>query len=112
MHVLGLAISVVGVVMLISLLVLHVRCYGRFVRHLEANHRDHWNSIGSPVQFEDEPQYGSIGYAKYFSTRRYAELGDADLSALGDRVRNMRKWNFVSLAVIVFGTSIASGDIG
>jgi len=111
MHALGIAIAVVGAVLFIALLVRHLRCYGRFLRHLEANHRDHWNSIGSPVQFEDEPQYGSIGYAKYFSTRRYAELGDAELSALGDQVCNKRKWLFVSLAVIVFGTSIASGDI-
>ncbi len=112
MYALGIVIAIAGAIMLITQLVLHVRYYGRFVRYLEVNHHDHWNTIGSPVQFEDEPRYGAIGYAKYFSSRLYAGLGDVELSKLGDQVRGKRKWMFVSLFIIICGVSIATGKVG
>jgi hypothetical protein len=112
MYALGIGIAVIGAVLLIATNVVHMRQYGRFLKHLEKHHPEHWTSIGSPVQFEDEPQFGSIGYAQYFSGRRYADLGDAELSNLGDQVRGKRKWMFVCLAILVLGVSAATGEIG
>lgn len=69
MFALGIGIAVIGAALLIALNVIHMRRYGRFLKHLEKHHTEHWTSIGSPLQFEDEPQFGSIGYAQYFSGR-------------------------------------------
>ena len=111
MHVLGIIIGVFGTVSLLALNVVYVRRYGRFVRYLELNHPEHWKSIGSPAQFEDEPQYGSFGYVAYFANRRYAELGDSELSTLGDKIRGRRRWMFASLIILVVGIGVANGDI-
>ena len=70
MHALGIIIAVFGGVLLVALNIIHVRHYGRFVRHLESCNNEHWKSVGSPAQFEDEPQYGSFGYVDYFTKRR------------------------------------------
>lgn len=112
MRALGIIIAVLGAVLLLALNVIHVRHYGRFVKRLELRHPEHWKSVGSPVQFEDEPQYGSSGYVAYFAKRRYAELGDSELSMLGDKVRGRRKWIFASLSVLIVGIGIANGNIG
>jgi hypothetical protein len=111
MRALGIIIAVLGIGQLVTLNMMHIRRYGRFVRYLESHHPAHWKSVGSPVQFEDEPQYGSFGYADYFASRRYAELGDPHLSTLGDKTRGMRKWMFVGVLIFGIGTSIANGDI-
>src|SRR5437763_13645641 len=92
MRALGVIIAVLGAGVLLALNIMHVRRYGRFVWYLESHHHEHWKSIGSPVQFEDEPQYGPFGYVEYFAGRRYAGLGDPKLSMLGDKVRGMRRW--------------------
>jgi len=107
----GIIIAVLGIGQLVALNMMHIRRYERFVRHLELHHPAHWKSVGSPVQFEDEPQYGSFGYADYFASRRYAELGDPNLSMLGDKMRGMRKWMFVSVVIFGIGVSIANGYI-
>jgi len=109
MHALGIIIAVLGLGLLVALNIMHVRCYGRFVRHLELHHQAHWKSLGSPVQFEDEPQYGSIGYVAYFASRRYADVGDPEISMLGDNLRGMRKWIFVSVFIFVIGAGIGHG---
>lgn len=111
MQALGILVAVVGAALLVALSVLHSRHYARFVKHLELNHHEHWKSVGSPAQFEDEPQYGSFGYSAYFSDRRYAELGDQELATLGDKMLGKRKWMLVSLAIIVVGVGIANGGI-
>jgi hypothetical protein len=100
-----------GAGMLIAMNVIHVRQYGRFVKYLELHHREHWKSIGSPMQFDSEPQYGSVGYATYFARRCYAELGDPELTMLGDQAHGMRKWMLLGLLVLAIGGSIASGDL-
>lgn len=107
MHALGITIAVLGVGLLLASNIMHMRRYGRFVRHLELHHQAHWKSLGSPAQFEDEPQYGSIGYAAYFVNRRYAEVNDPQLSMLGDKLRGMRKWMFASVFIFVIGVGIA-----
>lgn len=112
MHALGVAIGVLGAVALLALNVMYLRRYGRFVRYLELNHPEHWKSLGSPVQFEDEPRYGSFGYVAYFANRSYAELGDPELSMLGDKMRGQRKWMFASLGVLVVGIEIARRSLG
>jgi hypothetical protein len=112
MHVLGIIIAVLGAVSLLALNVMQVRHYGRFIKHLELNHPEHWKSVGSPVQFEDEPQYGSFGYAAYFANRRYAELADSELSMLGDKMRDGRRRMCVSLGILVIGIGIANGVLG
>ncbi len=112
MHVLGIIIGVFGAISLLALNVMYVRRYGRFVRHLELNHPKHWKSVGSPEQFEDEPQYGAFGYAAYFANRRYAELGDSVLSMLGDKMCGQRRWMFASLMILFVGIGVANGNIG
>lgn len=112
MHTIGIIIAVLGAVLLVTLNLMHVRRYGYFVKHLELNHHEHWKSVGSPVQFDDEPQYGSVGYDVYFASRRYAELDDPQLSILGDKLHGMRKWMMVSLFILVIGIGIANADIG
>jgi hypothetical protein len=111
MRTLGIIIAVLGAGLLVALNIMHIRRYGHFVRYLKLHHHAHWKSVGSPVQFEDEPQYGSFGYADYFARRRYAELGDPNLSMLGDKARGIRKWMFVSVLIFGIGASIANGDI-
>lgn len=111
MNVLGIIIGVFGAASLLALNVVYVRRYGRFVRYLELNHPEHWKSVGSPVQFEDEPQYGSFGYVAYFANRRYAELGDSELLMLGDKMRGRRRSMFVSLMILVVGIGVANADI-
>ena len=112
MHALGIIIATLGIGLLVALNVMHVRRYGRFVSYLKLHHHEHWKSLGSPVQFEDEPQYGSFGYIAYFASRRYAELGDPTLSVLGDEMLGRRKWIFVSIFIFGIGVSIANGDAG
>jgi hypothetical protein len=112
MRALGIIIAVLGAGLLVALNIMYTRRYGHFVRYLELHHHEHWKAVGSPVQFEDEPQYGSFGYLPYFAGRRYAELGDPTLSMLGDKMRGMRKRMFVSLSVLVIGVGIANGDVG
>jgi hypothetical protein len=112
MRTLGIIIAALGIGLLVALNIMHVRRYGSFVRYLKLHHHEHWKSVGSPVQFEDEPGYGSFGYLTYFTSRRYAELGDPKLSLLGDKMLGMRKWMFVSIVMLGIGVSIANGDIG
>jgi hypothetical protein len=111
MHALGIAVTVFGAGLLVAMNVVHVRRYGRFVKYLELHHHEHWKLIGSPRQFDDEPQYGSVGYAPYFARRCYAELGDPELAMLGDKAHGMRKWMYLSLFVLAVGGSIVNGDI-
>jgi hypothetical protein len=107
MRILGIIIAVAGIALIIVLNVLHVRHYGRFVKYLELNHQEHWKSVGSPAQFDTEPEYGTIGYSAYFASRRYAELGDPLLSELGDKLQGRRKWMYASLCVLVVGVELA-----
>ena len=111
MHALGIIISMLGAGLLVAMTVVRMRRYGRFVKYLELHHHEHWNSIGSPRQFDDEPGYGSVGYAAYFARRCYAELGDRKLTMLGGKARGIRKWMYISFFVLVIGVSIANGDI-
>lgn len=111
MHTFGIIIAVLGAGLAVALNVMHAVHYGRFVRRLELYHYEHWKSVGSPRQFDDEPQYGSFGCASYFATRRYAELRDAELSMLGDKLLGRRKWIVGSLSILVIGIGIASGGI-
>lgn len=73
MHALGIIISALGAGLLIVLNIAGARRYGRLVKYLELHHHEHWKSIGSPRQFDDEPQYGSVGYVAYFKRRCYAD---------------------------------------
>lgn len=111
MYSLGIAIAVFGAALLVAMIVVHLRRYGRFVEYLELHHHEHWKSIGSSRQFDDEPQYGSIGYAPYFAHRRYAELRDPELAMLGDQAHGARKWMYLSLFLLGVGVSIANGDV-
>ena len=93
-----------------ALNIAHILRYGRFLRYLKLHHTEHWKSIGSPEQFDDEPQYGEVGFAAYFASRRYAELGDPQLSMLGDKMLGMREWMFVGIVIFGTGCSVANGD--
>lgn len=112
MKALGVILAVVGVMAVIVLNVAWFIDYGRFVKHLELNHHEHWVHVGSPMQFEDEPQYGSLGYVGYFWGRRYAELGDAELSRLGDRILGRYKLMIGCVLVAAVGVTAAAGGVG
>jgi len=112
MHVLGVIVAAVGVVAVIALNFAWFIAYGRFVKHLELNHHEHWKSVGSPVQFEDEPQYRSFGYVGYFWGRRYVDLGDSELSMLGDRILGMYRMMIVCVLASAMGLAVALGGGG
>lgn len=88
----------------VSLNVIWVVAYGRFLKHLKLNHCEHWKAVGSPTQFEDEPRYGSVGYVRYFWGRKYIELGDSELTSLGDKLLDKQK--LMLLCILVSGVCL------
>lgn len=84
MQLLGIIAAIAGAACLVLLNFVWMSVYGRFIKRLEKNHPAEFQSLGSPVKLEDEPKYGSHGYVSYFWGRRYAKLGDSQLTALGD----------------------------
>lgn len=107
MQVLKVILVIIGLVALVgfvSLNVIWVVAYGRFLKHLRLNHYEHWKTIGSPTQFEDEPQYGSVGYVRYFWGRKYIELGDSELTNLGDKLLGKQK--LMLLCILVSGVCL------
>ncbi|WP_395011302.1 hypothetical protein [Undibacterium sp.] len=112
MQVIGAIIVVIGLIASVSMNILWVLAYGRFLNHLRLNHHEHWKTVGSPVQFEDEPRYGSVGYLRYFWERKYTELGDPELTMLGDKAFHKQKLAFFCIFLSGIGLVIALNGTG
>ena len=102
----------VGLLALVALNVAWLIDYGRFVKRLRLRHPEHWRSVGSPVQFEDEPGYGKFGFFGYFTGRKYAELEDSELTVLGDRLLGKPKLMLLCVLASSVCITVALGGTG
>jgi len=108
MQLLGAITLFFGITGLLAWCMIGLRAYARFVSRLKLNHPEHWKSLGSPRRIEDEPQYGSYSYKKYFWGRIYADLGDSELTALGDRTVRAQAWMLVCVLLGAAGVTMAT----